>query len=113
LLDDPTTTEDDWDRAHFALGFAAAIPRFILSAFGEIFGSTWAWRGLEDAEASAAAEALLAARGGGSAKEAFRRLGPRSAARVAHALLKLGYVKPGGGLRLSLDGQKFLKDALR
>lgn len=108
-IDDPFTIEDDVNRAHVALGFAAAFPRLLVGSYAEIFGSLWVWRGLEPVELSAATDVLhaLASCDFQRSADRLRRLPPHSAARVVRALGKLKLVRTGpDGPRLTSEGEK-------
>ncbi|KAA0894162.1 hypothetical protein [Oryzomonas rubra] len=111
LMDDPFTIQDDIDRAHIGLGFLVSISHLILSAYGEIFGSRWLWRGMQEAELSTSVTLLqgLATRDASEAMARVRALARGSAADSVRALVKLEFVVIDKGLpRLSMKGREFL-----
>lgn len=114
VIDNPLTFEDDIDREHIKLGFGAAIPTFILGVYGEIFGSAWLLRPLDDREEELAANTLIEAEAGmvsAAVSEAVRL----EQVRVAHAiraLFKLDLIQHRrNGIRLTAKGRELLKDA--
>jgi len=114
LVDNPFTIRDDIDRAHFGLGFAVSMAHLILRSYGEIFGSRWLWRGLEERELAASIALLhgLAARDATGVMSRIRALGRGAAADVVRAMVKLELVVIDRGQpRLSMKGREFLEVA--
>src|SRR6185369_310199 len=112
LMDNPFTLQDDIDRAHIGLGFAVSIAHLILSSYGEIFGSRWLWRGLEERELAASVALLqgLAARDASGLMSRIRELSRGAAADIVRAMVKLELVVMDKGKpRLSLKGREFLE----
>jgi hypothetical protein len=109
-INDPFTLRDDVDRGHVSLGIAAAVPGFVLGAFGGIYDGRWALGGLEEREAAAAARALLGlGRGDPKAFTPVSALGPTAAARVVRALVGCKLLAAGAASpRLSTKGQRLL-----
>lgn len=110
---DPFTIQDDIDRAHVSLGIALSVPYALLEAYGDILGSSWVWRGIDETEAQAAADAMIAGLAGkpDEVVRALSRLPLSSRMRVSKALLKLEFVQPGPAFRLSQSGKRFLHEA--
>jgi hypothetical protein len=111
LMDDPFTIRDDIDRAHIGLGFAVSISRLILDSYGEIFGSSWLWNGVQESELSASVKLLqgLAARDVSEVRARVRELTRGAAANSVRALVKLELVVIDKGLpRISMKGREFL-----
>lgn len=113
VMDDPFTLEDDVDRRHIALGFAVAIPRMILGTYGEIFGSGWLLRPLDEREQELASLALLEAERGMTSQTLGELAGleRRRAARAIRALSKLGLLHGRRGLKLTADGRDLVGTA--
>lgn len=111
LMDDPLTTRDDVDRAHFALGCAVALPRLLVDSYLSIARSTWLWRPLKEREIAAAVELLqaLAASDVDQAERCLRTLPPPSGVRVLWALVELGMIAVDRGRpRLQAKGRELL-----
>lgn len=111
LMDDPFTIQDDIDRAHMGLGFVVSISHLILSSYGEIFGSRWLWRGMQESELSTSVTLLrgLDTRDTSEAMAHVRALARGSAADSVRALVKLELVVIDNGFpRLSRKGREFL-----
>jgi hypothetical protein len=109
-MDDPFTFRDDLDRGHIALGCATAIPRLLFGSAAGIVGSSWLFRGLDDAEIRGAAELLhaLGAHDGPAVERALRRPA-ESLARLLRALDKMKLVRRREGrLELTTDGEKLV-----
>jgi hypothetical protein len=112
LMDDPFTIDDDIDRAHIGLGFAAAIAHLILSSYGEILGSRWLWRGLLESELHVSVSVLqgLAAQDSAGVTAHMQALRKHTAADIMRALVKLELVTfDKARPRLSHKGREFLE----
>lgn len=111
MHDNGLTIRDDIDRAHFALGFAVSLANLVLVSYGEVFGSTWLWRGLTGPELSESAELLvmLADKEIRQAQSRMETVGTTAARNSVRALAKLEFVTvESGTLHLSRKGWEFL-----
>jgi hypothetical protein len=110
-MDDPFTYRDDVDRGHLAAGFAVAVPRLVVGAFGDLFGSFWLWGGLATRELDAAADALhaLGSYDRPRAETRLRSLPKPRGALLARWLSHLKLVqRTPEGLGLTDTGERFL-----
>lgn len=111
LVDNPFTIQDDIDRAHIGLGFAVSVAHLILTSYGEIFGSRWLWRDLEERELAASVVLLqgLSARDHVGLMSRIRGLNRGAAADIVRAMVKLEFVVIDKGQpRLTIKGKEFL-----
>lgn len=112
LMDDPFTIQDDIDRAHIGLGFAASMSHLVLESYGAIIADSWLRRGLLESELNDSVAVLqgLSARDATGVTAHMRTLSRRSAIDIVRALVKLELVTIDKGCpKLNMKGREFLE----
>jgi len=107
---DPTLSRPA-DEVDVPDGFLTVIPGILFSSYGNVFGSFWLWRGLDDRGLWIAAEALygFATKDRARTEHSLRAATPHQSGRVIRWLKRLEFVR-GSRERLELtpQGERFL-----
>jgi len=108
---DTTGDEAISESVSDTLRFAAFLPALVLECYGQIFGSYWLWRHLDDNEIRLMTETLVSLESGATreAQDRLRQAPRSSSADVMRWLHKLRFVRPEkGALRLTTEGSNFV-----